>query len=159
MAGHFRATFQRPDAVSTDTTNGSMPPVSRTFDDPGVSGFMRPVRFEGEINNLEVIGEIPKEINGTFYRVMPEPQFPAFVPNDPVCQTELLPYKFGADRVSQWFNGDGNIGAFRFKDGHVDFKQRYVRTEKFVREAEARRALLGKDPLQISPYLCIRSEA
>jgi carotenoid cleavage dioxygenase len=43
----------------------------------------------------------------------------------------------------QWFNGDGNISAFYFKDGHVDLKQRYVRTEKFVREAESRRALLG----------------
>lgn len=156
MAGHFRAAFQRPEAAAT---NGSLPSVSRTFNDPGVSGFMRPVRFEGEINNLEVIGEIPKEINGTFYRVMPEPQFPAFVPNDPVCSTELSSYKFDADKVSQWFNGDGNIGAFRFKDGHVDFKQRYVKTEKFVREAEARRALLGEYPIHISPCCCIRLEA
>ncbi|KAG7410280.1 Lignostilbene-alpha,beta-dioxygenase isozyme I [Fusarium oxysporum f. sp. raphani] len=57
---------------------------------------------------------------------MPEPQFPAFIPNDP------------------WFNGDGNVSAFRIKDGYIDLKQRYVRTEKFVREAKARRALIGK---------------
>lgn len=44
----------------------------------------------------------------------------------------------------QWFNGDGNISAFRVKDGRASFKQRYVRTEKFTREREARRALLGK---------------
>ena len=43
----------------------------------------------------------------------------------------------------QWFNGDGLVSAFRIKDGHVDFKQKYVKTEKFIREAEARRALLG----------------
>lgn len=48
---------------------------------------------------------------------------------------------------------------FRIKDGHVDFKQRYVRTEKFVKEAEARRALLGpfswpsRDLLAIAVYL------
>lgn len=46
--------------------------------------------------------------------------------------------------VVQWFNGDGNISAFRIKDGYIDLKQRYVRTEKFVREAEARRALIGE---------------
>jgi carotenoid cleavage dioxygenase len=109
-----------------DINRRSLPPVERRFQELGVSGFMRPVRFEGVINNLEVIGEIPKHIDGTFYRVMPEPQFPAFIKNDP------------------WFNGDGNISAFRVKDGYIDFMQRYVRTEKFVREAEARRALLGK---------------
>ena len=49
-----------------------------------------------------------------------------------------------ANQSIQWFNGDGNVSAFRIQNGHVDFKQRYVRTEKFVREAEARRALAGK---------------
>lgn len=28
-------------------------------------------RFEGDIFNLEVTGEIPRDINGTFYRVQP----------------------------------------------------------------------------------------
>ncbi|KAL0471614.1 carotenoid oxygenase 1 [Neurospora intermedia] len=103
-----------------------LPPAPRYFQGGNTAGFMRPVRFEGEITNLEVVGEIPKSIEGTFYRVMPEPHLPSFIPNDP------------------WFNGDGNISGFYFKDGHVDLKQRYVRTEKFVREAEARRSLLGK---------------
>lgn len=44
----------------------------------------------------------------------------------------------------KWFNGDGNISAFQITKGSVHFKQRYVRTEKFVREREAKRALLGK---------------
>jgi len=44
--------------------------------------------------------------------------------------------------LEKWF-GDGNISAFRIKDGYVDFKQKYVRTEKFVKERKARRALLG----------------
>lgn len=46
--------------------------------------------------------------------------------------------------MTQWFNGDGNISAFRIHNGRVHFKQRYVRTEKFVREREAGRALLGQ---------------
>lgn len=65
---------------------GQLPSVPRAFrDEPQLSGFMRPVRFEVEITNLEVIGEVPKELSGTFYRVMPEPHFPAFVEDDPVC--------------------------------------------------------------------------
>ncbi|OAG07137.1 carotenoid oxygenase, partial [Paraphaeosphaeria sporulosa] len=110
MAGHFRA-FQNP---------ASFPAL------PQFSDFMKPCRFEGEIQHLEVYGEIPLEIDGTFYRVMPDPQLPPFVENDP------------------WFNGDGNVSAFQIKDGRCHFKQRYVRTEKFMRERQAKRALAGK---------------
>ncbi|CAN9186698.1 unnamed protein product [Alternaria alternata] len=91
---------------------------------PLYSGFMSPCRFEGEVQNLSVRGEVPSEIDGTFYRVMPDPQLPPFIENDP------------------WFNGDGNISAFRIKDGSCHFKQRYVRTEKFIREREAKIALI-----------------
>ncbi|KAI5207274.1 hypothetical protein AUEXF2481DRAFT_101070 [Aureobasidium subglaciale EXF-2481] len=112
MSGHFR----------------SIPvQVSQEFPQlPQFSGFMKPCRFEGEIHNLEVHGSIPADIDGTFYRVMPDPHFPPTVENDP------------------WFNGDGNVSAFNIKAGRVHFKQRYVRTEKFLREKEAQRALLGK---------------
>ncbi|GFF57523.1 lignostilbene-alpha,beta-dioxygenase isozyme III [Aspergillus udagawae] len=95
-------------------------------DRPQFLGFMKPCRVEGDVSQLEVYGEIPKEIDGVFYRVMPDPQLPPFVENDP------------------WFNGDGNVAAFRIQDGRASFRQRYVRTEKFVREREAQRALLGK---------------
>ncbi|KAL2844127.1 carotenoid oxygenase [Aspergillus pseudoustus] len=101
-------------------------PRSAFPDRPQFSGFMRPCRVEGEASNLEVLGQIPKEIDGVFYRVMPDPQLPPFIEDDP------------------WFNGDGNISAFRIHEGRVSFQQRYVRTEKFVREREAQRALLGK---------------
>ena len=68
MAGHFRAS----------QSSTSFPSL------PQFSGFMKPCRFEGEIQHLEVSGEIPPEIDGTFYRVMPDPQLPPFVENDPV---------------------------------------------------------------------------
>lgn len=51
---------------------------------PQFSGFMKPCRFEAEVQNLEVYGEIPQDIDGTFYRVMPDPQLPPFFENDPV---------------------------------------------------------------------------
>ncbi|KAF2219597.1 carotenoid oxygenase [Elsinoe ampelina] len=111
MAGHLRR----------------LPPVANHFPDrPQFSGFMKPCRFEGEIQDLEVHGEIPHEIDGTFYRVMPDPQHAPFIEDDP------------------WFNGDGNISAFQIHAGKIHFKQRYVRTEKFVRERKAKRALVGK---------------
>lgn len=70
MAGHFRA-FR--------------PAGPQNFPDlPQFSGFMKPCRFEGEVQNLEVRGTIPENLDGTFYRVMPDPQFPSFVDNDPV---------------------------------------------------------------------------
>ncbi|KAJ5437919.1 uncharacterized protein N7458_008917 [Penicillium daleae] len=104
--------------------------VESAFPDrPQFQGFMKPCRMEGEIQALEIHGNIPKDIDGTFYRVMPDPQLPPFVQDDP------------------WFNGDGNIAAFTIKDGSVSFRQRYVRTEKFTREREAKRALLGMLPL------------
>ncbi|KAI8153695.1 Lignostilbene-alpha,beta-dioxygenase isozyme III [Colletotrichum sp. SAR 10_70] len=116
MAGHFRASLAAATA-----------PPSKSFPDrPQFSGFMKPCRFEGEVRNLEIAGTVPTELDGTFYRVMPDPQFPPFIDNDP------------------WFNGDGNVSAFSFHNGNVDFQQKYVRTEKFVREREANRALAGK---------------
>lgn len=53
-------------------------------DRPQFSGFMKPCRFEGEVSHLEVYGEIPKDIDGVFYRVMPDPQLPPFIEDDPV---------------------------------------------------------------------------
>ena len=53
-------------------------------DRPQFSGFMKPCRMEGEVQNLEVYGEIPADIDGTFYRVMPDPQFFPFIEDDPV---------------------------------------------------------------------------
>ena len=42
-----------------------------------------------------------------------------------------------------YISGDGMISMFRFEDGHVDYKSRYVRTERFLAERKARRALFG----------------
>jgi carotenoid cleavage dioxygenase len=88
MAGHFKRL-----------------PLSQHYSDhPQFSGFMKPCRYEGEVQNLEVYGEIPKEIDGTFYRVMPDPAFPPFIDNDPVnalppaCSASVTDYEI----VVQW---------------------------------------------------------
>lgn len=72
----------------------ALPPTSQRFPDrPQFSGFMKPCRVEGEVQNLEVYGEIPADIDGTFYRVMPDPQLPPFIEDDPVCTYTRLANK------------------------------------------------------------------
>jgi carotenoid cleavage dioxygenase-like enzyme len=93
---------------------------------PVFRGFQRPPRIEGDIFDLEVEGELPKEISGTFYRVQPDHRFP------PVFEEDIQ------------FSGDGNITAIRIENGHADLKQRYVQTERFKAETAARKALFGK---------------
>src|SRR5271156_2760178 len=92
---------------------------------PTYDGFNAPGRIEADIFELESDGEIPFDLKGRFYRVAPEPQFPPLLGDD------------------FHINGDGMVSMFRFEDGHVDFKSRYVRTEKFALERAARRSLFG----------------
>jgi carotenoid cleavage dioxygenase len=92
---------------------------------PIYTGFNTPGRTEADIFDLEIDGDLPSDIDGTFYRVAPDPQFPP---------------RLGSDI---YFNGDGMVFMFRFKDGHVDYKSRYVQTDKWKLEHEARKALFG----------------
>ncbi len=94
--------------------------------EPIYADVLRLVRLEGDIGDIEIEGEIPAEMDGAFYRVHPDPQF--------------APKAGGGD---QFFNGDGMVTMFRFKDGKVSFKQRYAKTDKWKLENEAGRALFG----------------
>lgn len=90
--------------------------------------FDRPVRIEADITGVECVqGEIPAHLDGTYYKVVSDRQFPSFVEND-------LGY----------FNDDGMALYFRFKDGRVDYKSRYIRTPRFNAERAAGRSLFGK---------------
>ena len=119
---HHRA--QHPTGHLTGHLTGH-PAGTRFPDLPIYNGFDKPGRVEADIFELEVDGEIPADLEGCFYRVAPEPQFPPLLGDDIVI------------------NGDGMVGMFRFGGGHVDFKSRYVRTEKFLVERAARRSLFG----------------
>jgi len=119
--------------------------TTRFPDDPIYRGFDAPGRVEANVFDLEVDGRIPAELDGTFFRVAPVPNWPPKLGN------------------GLFFDGDGMVGAFRFKDGHVDFSSRYVRTDKFVAERKARRALFGayRNPFTDDPAVAgkIRSTA
>jgi carotenoid cleavage dioxygenase len=92
---------------------------------PGFTGFNAPFRTEADIFDLEVEGTLPTDLNGSFYRVQPDFLYPPRFPND-------VP-----------FNGDGHVSLFRFGNGHVDFRCRFVQTQRYKAQHAARRALFG----------------
>ena len=79
--------------------------------------------FHGGLENLEteysyylddITGEVPTDIKGTFFR------------NGPGRQ------KIGNQAFGHWFDGDGMLCAFTFNEGTVHFKNRYVKTPKYL---------------------------
>ncbi|KAL0941465.1 isoeugenol monooxygenase [Colletotrichum truncatum] len=121
--------------VSTQANYGLKTKWPEAYD---LAGSNLPCRLEGEIGDLVVLGEIPKEIDGTFYRVMTDPFVPPHPGNVPL-------------------DGDGHISAFRIKDGRVDMRMRYVETERYKLERKANKALFG---LYRNPYThhpCVRA--
>ncbi|GME27150.1 putative lignostilbene dioxygenase protein [Neofusicoccum parvum] len=93
---------------------------------PFYSGAEAPCRFEAEVYHCVVRGRIPPEIDGTYYRCMPDALWAPLYDDD------------------VFINGDGAIDALRVRRGRADFKQRFVRTEKFLVERAARRAVYGR---------------
>jgi len=97
-----------PQVTNSHYVNGRLNGDTSKFPDTEVfRGMNKPSRFEGDLFDLEVTGEIPKEINGTFYRVQPDHRFP------PLFEDDIH------------FNGDGSVTGIRIENGHADFKQRY----------------------------------
>ena len=92
---------------------------------PTFTGFNEPRRIEARIQDVEVEGEVPEALTGTFYRCGPDSRFPPLLGDD----------------IN--INGDGLVTMFRLTGGHVDFLSRYVSTEKFRLEAAAHKALFG----------------
>jgi carotenoid cleavage dioxygenase-like enzyme len=98
-------------------------PFPQTMD---FSGHNLPSRIECDIYDLVVEGNLPPEIRGIWYQSVPDPQYPP---------------KLGKDT---FLSGDGMVRSFAFDgEGHVDFKQRYIRTERWLLEHKARKALFG----------------
>ncbi|WP_298283531.1 carotenoid oxygenase family protein [Novosphingobium sp.] len=99
----------------------------KTFPDlPAYSGYDEPVRIEADVYDLPVTGEVPADLVGNWYRVGPDTQYPPFLGHD------------------IYINGDGMVTMFRIENGCVDFRSRYVRTERWKAERAARRSLYGK---------------
>lgn len=66
-----------PEVTAYPYSNGKRTGSRVKFPDtPAFSSMNKPSRFEGDITDLEVTGEIPRDINGTFYRVQPVRDLP-----------------------------------------------------------------------------------
>jgi carotenoid cleavage dioxygenase-like enzyme len=91
-------------------------------------------RCEAGVHDCEVEGEVPRDLNGAFYRVGPDPQYPLAPRNIP-------------------FDGEGHVGMFRIKDGRVDYLSRYVKNERWLAQDKAGRALfhLYRNPMMDDP--------
>ena len=96
-------------------------------DIPFYQGWGAPHRVESDIRDLEVVqGEIPSALNGTLYRCGPDRQYPSMWPED------------------VFIDGEGMAHMFRFENGHVDYRSRWIRNERFLLQEQARRSLFGR---------------
>jgi carotenoid cleavage dioxygenase-like enzyme len=91
-------------------------------DNPFLDGYYAPLHLEGDAHDLPVSGTLPAALDGTLYRVGPNPQF--------------------APRGRyEWFAGDGMVHEFRLSAGRAAYRNRYVRTPKWKLEHAAGEAL------------------
>jgi carotenoid cleavage dioxygenase-like enzyme len=88
---------------------------------PLLQGNFAPWRMEGVAEDLEVVGEIPRDLNGTFYRNGPNP---AYEPKGRY----------------HWFDGDGMIHAITLRDGRASYRNRWVQSEGLLEERKAGKA-------------------
>jgi carotenoid cleavage dioxygenase-like enzyme len=103
--------------------NPPRPGVHFAADTPTLGGGA-PFRVECDLRDCDVEGEIPTDLNGSFFRVGPDYQYPPAPGNIP-------------------FDGEGHVTVFRFHNGHVDFQSRFVRTQRYKSQASARKRLFG----------------
>jgi carotenoid cleavage dioxygenase len=85
---------------------------------PGLSGANAPIDREIVAGDLEVIGELPKDLNGVYVRNGPNPWFPP-----------------------QWryhvYDGDGMLHAAYFERGKASYRNRWIRTAGLAEEIAA----------------------
>lgn len=93
---------------------------------PEYCGLNRPIGAEYDHNDLKVEGVIPAEVEGSFFRAVPDPAFVPYV-------------KDGGASIS----GDGMISAIRFAEGKASTSMRYVQTARHKAEVAAGEALFG----------------
>ncbi|WP_129790466.1 carotenoid oxygenase family protein [Sphingosinicella sp. CPCC 101087] len=94
---------------------------------PLYEGWGKPLRTESNVEGLELVeGHVPEGLNGTWYRAGPDRQF---APKD-------------GDDI--FIDGEGMAHMLRFDRGHVTYRSRWVRTERFVAQEKARRTLFGR---------------
>src|SRR5262245_55371045 len=86
-----------------------------TETNPYLLGNFGPWRLEGEALDLEVVGKLPVDLAGTYFRNGPNPAYPP-----------LGRY--------HWFDGDGMVHAIRLEYGRAHYRNRWVRSRGLEEE-------------------------
>ncbi len=92
--------------------------------DPYRSGAFAPVHDEVDVDDLEVLGAIPPELNGSFLRNGPNPMF------EPSGRYHV-------------FDGDGMIHELAISGGRASYRNRWIRSRGLDAEQRAGRSLYG----------------
>lgn len=80
--------------------------------------------FDYVIPLSEVEGHIPDAVRGTFFRIGPGRN------------------RIGKQKFGHWFDGDGMLHAVSFTERGVVYRNRYVRTPKYLAETQAQRIVM-----------------
>lgn len=102
-------------------------------DHPQLKGNFAPLRMECDLGDVIVRGEIPADLDISYYRNGPDPQFPP-------------------RGEHHWFAGDGMVHAFHIRGGRVRYRNRWARTDKWKLEREQGRSLYNPfNPMHNDP--------
>jgi carotenoid cleavage dioxygenase len=91
-------------------------------DIPALDGNNAPVRQEDVFTQMQVIGQVPADLNGLYVRNGPNAYFPP-------------DWRYHA------YDGDGMLHAVRFRQGRVEYRNRWVQTAGLREEQTAGHAL------------------
>lgn len=91
-------------------------------DIPALSGNNAPVNQEDVFTEMEIIGQVPSDLNGLYVRNGPNAYFP---PN----------WRYHA------YDGDGMLHAVQFQSGRVTYRNRWIETSALQEEKAAGHAL------------------
>lgn len=94
---------------------------------PEYIGLNAPIGAEYDLTDLKIEGVVPPEVEGSFFRAVPDPAFPPFMEDGGAI-----------------LSGDGMISAIRFAGGKASTSMRYVQTARHQAEVAAGEALFGK---------------
>ena len=98
------------------------PTWAARVDNPYLHGMHGPVVHETTAVDLEVEGELPVDLYGAYVRNGPNQ---VYEPTNPY----------------HWFDGDGMVHGLYFRDGRLDYRSRFVRTDGLADELRQGRAI------------------
>jgi len=110
------AVFQGPSTTDRKCHDRRVSTIEHdTWQTPFLQGLMAPVFDERDDDALEVVGEIPPELNGMFVRTGPNPQFAPMGAYHP-------------------FDGDGMLHAVDIADGKARYRNRWIESKGLLAE-------------------------